>query len=120
MCGDIAVAKNIDKILLKLADEIQIPIYFVLGNHDYYHGSIAKVREEVRHLSIDSNQLFWLPESGPVQLSDEVALIGHGGWGDARFGDFDESTVYLSDYVAIQELAGISNSERKAQIESIG
>jgi len=34
--GDIAEATSISTILKKMAEAIKKPIYFVLGNHDYY------------------------------------------------------------------------------------
>ena len=46
----------------------------------------------------------WLPASGVVQITEETALVGHGGWGDGRAGNFLESGVVLNDYLLIQEL----------------
>jgi len=42
--GDIAEATSIELILKEIASTIQKPIYFVLGNHDYYRGSINDLR----------------------------------------------------------------------------
>jgi len=120
LCGDIAVAGNLEDKLKQLQSAIQIPIYFVLGNHDYYNGSINQVRHDVKQFTADNDYLFWLPESGPIQLSSDTSLIGHGGWGDARFGDFDESTVYMNDYVTIKELSQIQQAERKTRLQALG
>ncbi len=39
--GDIAEAKSITSILKEMAHHIKKPIYYVLGNHDFYHGHIT-------------------------------------------------------------------------------
>ncbi len=36
LSGDIAEAPSIKDILQELSDFIEKPVYFVLGNHDYY------------------------------------------------------------------------------------
>jgi predicted phosphodiesterase len=40
LSGDVAEAPTIKDILKELAEFIVQPIYFVLGNHDYYRGQI--------------------------------------------------------------------------------
>ena len=42
--GDVGEANNFAEYLEKLVERIARPTYFVLGNHDYYRGSIANVR----------------------------------------------------------------------------
>ncbi len=100
--GDIADASDLHDWLRLLAERFERPIYFVLGNHDYYGGDIASVRTRVREL--EPQWLRWLPDSGCVELNRDTALVGHGGWGDARLGDFSLSPV-LTDYLAIKDLA---------------
>jgi Icc-related predicted phosphoesterase len=102
--GDIAEADSFADSLRQLSGASNIPHYFVLGNHDYYRGSIATVREEAAVLSRESSILRWLPDAGVVQLTDKTALVGHGGWGDGRIGKFFESDVVLNDYALVAEL----------------
>jgi len=102
--GDIAEAPTLVEWLTFLADRVDPSIYFVLGNHDYYGSSIEKVRQQIRKL--DDPRLNWLPRVGVVDVMDGLTLVGHGGWGDARLGNFHESSVLLTDYVAIEELVG--------------
>lgn len=109
--GDLAEAADVCDQLTLVADELARPIYFVLGNHDYYGGSIAEVRERVRRLHDEYEHLNWLPASGVVELTPDTALIGHSGWGDARLGDFMSSTVLLNDYIRIRELCAASSRE---------
>src|SRR5262249_39755111 len=58
------------------------PVYFVLGNHDFYRGSIAGVRHDVRELCSELPDLHWMPDSGIVPLNEATCLVGHDGWGD--------------------------------------
>jgi predicted phosphohydrolase len=49
--GDIAEAPTVSEILGEMAQHVAKPIYFVLGNHDYYKSSVAKVRQTITELS---------------------------------------------------------------------
>jgi Icc-related predicted phosphoesterase len=100
--GDIAEAPSLEPWLRFLEAHLSCPIYFVLGNHDYYGGEIESVRARMRDLK--SDRLRWLPATGLVRLTESTALVGHGGWGDGRLGDFMASAVVLADYLAIHDL----------------
>ena len=109
--GDIGEAPSFSRYLDDLTARLNVPVYFVLGNHDYYRGSISDVRETARSLSRDSQFLHWLPDSGVVRITQNATLIGHGGWGDGRIGDFLTSSVVLNDYVLIDELRSVTLQE---------
>jgi predicted phosphohydrolase len=100
--GDIGEAATLTEFLEELSSAVKQPVYFVLGNHDFYGGAIAAVREAVCALR---PALTWLPAAGVVPLSDRTALVGNDGWADARLGDFFNSPIVLNDYVQIRELA---------------
>ena len=102
--GDIGESPNIVGHLKQMGEVLRKPIYFVLGNHDFYRGSIADTRDEVARLAEESEFLVYMTATSVVELSSQTALVGHDGWADARLGDFDSSDVFLNDYVAIQEL----------------
>lgn len=103
--GDIAESRELEGELVELAATFGKPLYFVLGNHDYYRSSVAEVRERVRTLVTETPGLVYLSQAGVVELAPDVGLIGHDGWGDGRLGDFFGSDVQLNDYVLIAELA---------------
>jgi predicted MPP superfamily phosphohydrolase len=67
--GDIAEAPSLVDILNEMASYINKPIYFILGNHDYYKGQINEVREAMTILTKENNKLFWLPASKVQQLT---------------------------------------------------
>jgi predicted MPP superfamily phosphohydrolase len=102
--GDIAEAPSIKNILQELATWIKKPIYYILGNHDYYRGQIDEVRNEMTALTESNEYLFWLPISNPLQLGNHTLLVGHDGWADGRLGDYHNSRVTLNDSRMITDL----------------
>lgn len=107
--GDISNG-NTAVFLRQLWDRLRVPVYFVLGNHDYYNQRIQKVREEMTHLCDVSGycgDLIYLPQAeAPIELVPGVALVGVDGWADGGYGNWIKSTVWLSDYELIRDLAG--------------
>ena len=102
--GDIAESPNIVDILQEMVEILRKRVYFVLGNHDFYRGSIGKTRVEVARLAGELELLTYLTASGVVELTRQTALVGHDGWADARLGDFEGSDVILNDYLLIEDL----------------
>ncbi|MDX1924088.1 MAG: metallophosphoesterase [Rickettsiaceae bacterium] len=101
--GDIAEATSIEPILKEMAT-IQKPIYFVLGNHDYYRGGINDLRNKMTSMTKDEPFLFWLPASGPQKLNNDVVLLGYDCFADGRYGDSANSRVVLNDSRMIVDL----------------
>ncbi len=112
--GDIAEAPTIKFYLQYLKKQIPVPIYFVLGNHDFYHGSIAEVSRKIQHHE------GWLTKGDIIPLSSTRALIGHDGWADGRLGNYASSSVMLNDYVLIKELTNLSKKERLKVLNDLG
>jgi predicted MPP superfamily phosphohydrolase len=108
--GDIAEAPHVAADLRELAREVEKPVYFVLGNHDFYRSSIADVQAQMRALS-DPN-LTWLTNSGVHDLAGTTALIGDDGWADGRLGNYAQSHVFLNDNVLIREFVGLDKWPR--------
>lgn len=118
--GDIAKAGSIERHLRSLEARLLRPVYFVLGNHDFYVGSIARVRDAMRELTRRSKLLRWLPAAGVIPLTPETALVGHDGWGDARLGNADTTPVRLNDFVMIEELSSLSRERRRDRLRALG
>lgn len=106
--GDIAEADSVEPLLAELAAGVARPVWYVLGNHDYYGGAIGEVRTRARAFAAAR----WLPAAGVVRLTDDVALVGHDGWGDARLGNPATTPVELSDFYAIRDLAWLDRETR--------
>lgn len=102
--GDIAEATDVCEILNEFTTYTDKHIYFVLGNHDYYSGSVASVREKINNLCSQNNKLTWLGKPEVININKHIILLGHDGWADARYGDFDHSSVTLNDSRLIAEL----------------
>jgi Icc protein len=92
------------------------PVYFVLGNHDFYGSSIDEVRQRARATGC------WLPALAPVRLTDTTTLIGVDGWGDARCGNL-ASRVRLADWQWIRDLDTLifcSPEQRAQALQALG
>lgn len=118
--GDIAVAATVEASLLMLAGCLQRPIYFVLGNHDFYKGSIVGIRARIAQLTQRASSLYWLSNSGVVELTPSTGLLGHDGWADGRLGSRIRSQVMLNDYFLIQEFIGLAPLRRFAKLNELG
>lgn len=118
--GDIGEANSVCSYLQKLDQSVECPIYFVLGNHDYYRGSLSKVNEEVQRLTKSSKKLFFLDTIPFAPLTKDTALIGHGGWADGQFGDYNGSEVMLNDYILIDEFIGLNKNQRLEKLNELG
>lgn len=117
--GDISEAPTLELHLTQLADSVHRPLYFVLGNHDFYRGSIPEVRSAIAARCVRSPWLRYLPEAGVLSLSEMWGLVGHDGWADGRFGNYRDSQVMLNDYVLIRELAWLGAEDRLSRIQSL-
>ena len=102
--GDIAESNSLIATLMTMDTLVKKPIYFVLGNHDYYRSSVAGMRQAVARMIEGSRNLIYLSQAGVVELTPRTALVGHDGWADGRLGDLDGSDVILNDFLLIDEL----------------
>ena len=118
--GDIGEAPSVVGYLKEVEELLQMPLYFVLGNHEFYHGSIAGVRRAVAQLSARSRFLRWLSNAGVVKLSSETGLIGHDSWADGRFGNGPRSNMMLNDYLLIGDFIGLPVTERFRKLALLG
>jgi len=110
--GDIGEADSIIDYLKRAASFLNRPVYFVMGNHDYYSGSIKNVRSMVSELVRTSDNLVWMNRVEYISLTDETVLVGHDSWADGRLGDYFGSTVELNDFYLIDELRLANKTER--------
>jgi predicted phosphodiesterase len=118
--GDIGEADSVERYLAEMEAQLQRPIYFVLGNHDFYFGSIRAVKERIARQAAASRYLRWLPAVGVVKLSATVGLVGHDGWADGRLGEGPLSEVLLTDYFAIEELRDLGKPELFRRLNTLG
>jgi hypothetical protein len=118
--GDIDLAPSLVASLREVEAAVAKPVYFTLGNHDFYGGSFARVREEVAALAREPNRLTWLTDSPPRQLAPGLVLVGDDSWADARLGDPLGSWVDLNDFYLIDELWGLEGAARVRTLNALG
>lgn len=118
--GDTGTARSFSDHLRWLRESAGVQVYFVLGNHDCYGGSVAESRRVAARGSAESAGLRWLGGTGVVSLTEKTALIGHDGWADGRLGAGAASPVMLNDFFQIEELSGIGREERFRRLAALG
>jgi 3',5'-cyclic AMP phosphodiesterase CpdA len=102
--GDIAESDTIEGLLSSFAEGVgdDIPVAFVLGNHDHYRGSIAGVHKTMRGLRAPN--LIWMDDQYLVDIGHGIAMVGQYAWYDGGFGNPMGSQVLLYDFSAVREL----------------
>lgn len=116
--GDISEAADFDWHLQRLESGIQVPLYFVLGNHDFYHGDINTVRR--RAATIATERILYLQQVGPQQLANDWMLCGVDGWADGRVGEYYRSPVRMHDFELIEDLRLLDSSSRFRRLRREG
>lgn len=99
--GDLSRAPFLRDHLLALESRLRIPIYFVLGNHDFWGSDIATTRNKMVELTESSDNINYLPVTGYVMLDDSTALVGHDGWYDALYAEPQFSNFIMNDWMRI-------------------
>ena len=118
--GDIGTAQRIETYLGMIEGHLACPVFFVLGNHDYYGGSFARVKKAITLHIKDSRHLTWMNTSGVIELSPQTGLFGHDGWADGRLGSAAQSNVLLNDFFFIEEFIGLSQEGRFDLLNRLG
>ena len=118
--GDIVPAAGLQRSLEHFSHHLNAPIYFVLGNHDFWGSDVSDVRSAMTVLTAENPRIGWMPVLGVVELAPGVGLVGHDGWGDGRNGDFMRSDVFLNDYVKIESLSGLGRVALLERLHALG
>lgn len=105
MTGDITNGRDIKEHFEEMAKYwTSIPVYYVLGNHDYYHSSFEAVRKQMDEFVKANPNFHYLSHKDHFELVPGWAIAGHDGWYDGGYADwFDRGTVIMQDYYLITE-----------------
>lgn len=114
--GDIATSRSCCFALDFLQQTARKPIYYVLGNHDYYDGSIKTVNFFMEEYSETSKFAKWASIQGVIGLTKNSCLIGVEGWYDARYGNFLGESFNLNDFELIHEIKQARTREAKGKV----
>ncbi|WP_372370793.1 metallophosphoesterase [Candidatus Uabimicrobium sp. HlEnr_7] len=116
--GDISHGPHLSPHLISLANSFQKPIYFVLGNHDFYGQKMIDVYGDMATITTNPN-LTYLSTSSGIHLNDNNVLIGHDSWGDGRYGNYYQSEIVLNDFFAIRDFVGLSKENILQKMQDI-
>lgn len=111
--GDISTSHNIIYELRLLEREFQRPIYYVLGNHDYWGSSVTHVRTSLDEAFKSSLYLKYLTSLKYLSLSTKTAVVGHDGWYDAVNGNWKASRFEMLDWSYISDFTQIRGNKAK-------
>lgn len=108
--GDVSEGESFFKDLLNFQRGCGVPIYFVLGNHDFWGHNILERRQEVLEFTKKRRYFNYLTLSG-VELVNGVSVVGH----DGIYAPIDECVDYstCNDFLHIKDLTG------KARIKNL-
>ena len=119
--GDIATATCLPSELLELGQACAPrPVYFVLGNHDFYGSTFAAVDRAVAAACVQQLNLVHLGQGEIVPLSPTTALVGHRGWADGLAGRGDRTDVKCKDIRHIADLKLGSAKEVSGKLAALG
>ena len=118
--GDIGEAPDVTWRLIDLKTRLSCPIYFVLGNHDFYRGNFVGVRSRIKNLCSSTPNLHYLSTSGIIALTEQTGLLGHDGWGDARLGTPRNWRIALNDWELIEDLRLLSEERLLMKLNALG
>jgi predicted phosphohydrolase len=99
--GDISVSEMLVPHLSMLETVIEKPIYFVLGNHDYYGSNIGIVRRKVTNMCNSSSFLRYMSSVPFIKIDEGKYIIGHDGWYDTQNGNPYSDTLLMNDWIRI-------------------
>lgn len=100
--GDITTSRNLITHLAMIERALQKPIYFVLGNHDFYDSSYEDVNKQMVELSSMSNFLKYLPTTPYVQINNNTVIVGANGWYDGIHGR-PSLDVIMMDWIRMKD-----------------
>lgn len=120
LSGDISEANDVVFQLHRIAETLSLPIYFILGNHDFYRGSFATTRQAVIRASRENPWLHYLTDSAALELDIGVFLVGEDGWGDATEGDYEGSPIRLNDFPMIDDFCRLDPRHWKEKLRELG
>jgi 3',5'-cyclic-AMP phosphodiesterase len=107
--GDVSNAANLEGDLELLA-QLNKPIYFLLGNHDFYGGSMAgSIDLAQRAAKRYPEKLIYLDAAWTIRLTDRTKLIGVNGFADGLSGRGPRTRVRLSDFFHIENFASLQS-----------
>ena len=119
--GDISDARRLPDHLKELAQTFETrPVYFVLGNHDFFGSSFADVDRAVSAVCEEQRNMRHLGHGEIIPLADGSALVGHRGWADGRAGWGSRTEIPNPDKKHIADLSGLPEQDMFDKLAELG
>ena len=119
--GDISNRHHLRSHLRALAEACAPrPVWFVLGNHDFFGGAFAEVDALADAVCREHSNLHHLGHGEIVPIGDITALVGTRGWADGRAGWGRESWVINPDQLAIKDFEHLDRNAYFSKLEELG
>jgi 3',5'-cyclic-AMP phosphodiesterase len=119
--GDISNARLLPLHLREIAAAAgERPVYFCLGNHDFYGSSFARVDGIVAGICSNHRHLHHLDGKRLIDLGHDTVLIGHRGWCDGRTGWGEKSLAKNPDFLAIEDFKRMNRSRAFQFLRALG
>lgn len=109
LTGDISESPVLPYHLTMMDQIVSKPVYFVLGNHDYWYTSIDHMKENLPKFLNQRSFLKWLTITGPLMLEPGVCVIGHDGWYDCRHGSPEAARFIMHDWSVMGDYVDCKN-----------
>jgi 3',5'-cyclic-AMP phosphodiesterase len=107
--GDVSNATNLEEDLNCLA-QLNKAVYFVLGNHDFYGGTIAgSIEVAQRAVARHPERLIYLDDAWLNRLTSKIKLIGVNGFADGLAGRGWRTTARSNDFCQIQNFVALAS-----------
>lgn len=103
--GDISVGNSVARHINLLENYLDKPIYFVMGNHDYYFSNILETRKNVVNLCRRLTYAKYLGAVPYVRIDNKTAIIGSDGWYDGINGNANDSELIMNDWLHISDFS---------------
>ena len=122
LTGDISLSNLLEDHLVALETRLNVPIYFVLGNHDFWGGGFEETKAKVTKLSSASRFLKYMSALPYLSLTPSTIILGCDGWYDAYHGIINSDIVMndwlrISDFSGAISLNGSTNIDMKSVLE---
>jgi predicted phosphohydrolase len=119
--GDISDASGLPGHLRELGQTFgSRPVYFLLGNHDFYGSCFSDVDHAVADVCKEQKNLRHLGHGEIIPLGSGAALVGHRGWADGRAGWGSSTEIPNPDKKYIADLCGLSGQAMFGKLAELG
>lgn len=108
LTGDIAESPVLSDYITMIDQVVGKPVYFVLGNHDFWHTSVSHIHAHFPRFLNEKSFTRWLTTSGVIALDNDTCVIGHEGWYDCRYGDWQSSSFLMREWSCQEDYRGCS------------